>query len=376
MASLIKRIPISLFFLLTLVAKAQTSLPWQALQSEFTSLTDEYLKINPEASGVMALIDMPDHSRWRYSPGFKGMEKTKPLEGTETFIAASITKMFIAVCVLQLEEEGFLSIEDKVTQYIDSETIKRLTSFKGKSYEGELNIKHLLNHTSGIFDYLNKGQVHLNGYRNTPNKNYTLGERLDFALNHDAAETKLGKYHYSNTNYILLGMILEKVDKDAISNILEKRIISPLGLAHTTLQPPSRIAKSMFKGYYTDWDLTTFTLEFNKHNPAGGILTNLEDLTTFGKSLFQGRLFKSKNTLEKMLDFNKGYGLGVMLFENSKKVGRVMGHSGFDPGYTCYLIYLEELNATVVTVINQSELRVVMPAFLIVKMVAAIKEEL
>lgn len=356
--------------------KPQSTKNWESLQSQFTTLTDEYLKKNPEASGVIASVDFPNYSKWQYSPGFKGMRKEVGLTGKEPFIAASITKMFVAACILQLEEEGALSIEDKVIRYVDSVSVQKLTRYKGKSYENELTIRHLLNHTSGIFDYLNKGQVHLEGYKNEPHKKYTLGERLNFAIAQGASETKLGKYHYSNTNYILLGMIAEKLDEDNISNILDKRIISPLKLVNTSLQPQNDITPTMFKGYYTDWDLTSFTLAFNKDNPAGGLITNIEDLTIFAKALFRGHLFKSSSTLDKMLNFKKGYGLGVMLFEDSKKIGRAMGHSGFDPGYTSYLIYLEDLDATVVTVINQSELRVVMPAFLVVKIVAAIKEGL
>lgn len=376
MSAITKKSLILLILFFSSFAKGQSTLPWKALQSEFVSLTDEYLEINPEASGVMAYVNIPNYSTWHYNPGYKGIDKKERLTGAEPFIAASITKMFMATCILQLEEEGILSLEDKATKYIDEAIIKKLTLYKGKSHEDELTIKHLLNHTSGFFDYLNNGEVHLDGYKNNPLKTYTLQERLSFALDKGSANTKIGKYHYSNTNYILLGMIAEDIENQNIATIIQERIITPLGLKNTSLQPQSDIRPTMFKGYYTDWDLTAFTLEFNKMNPAGGILTTVHDLNVFARAVFKGNLFKSKSTLSKLLNFKKGYGLGVMLFEDSRKVGRVMGHSGFDPGYTSYLIYLEDLDATVVTVINQSELRVKMPAFLVVKIVASIKEGL
>ncbi|WP_299531764.1 serine hydrolase [Ulvibacterium sp.] len=345
----------------------------ESLQKELMALTDEYLRINPEASGVIASVSYPNATNWKYSPGHVGRDGNTPLSGNEKFIAASITKTFVAACILQQEEEGLLSLDDKVIQYLDESTIKNLTEYNGKSYEQELTLEHLLRHTSGIFDYLNKGQVHLNGYENDPEREYTLQERIDFALELGAATHKLGKYGYSNTNYILLGMIAEKVDNANIADIIERRIIVPLGLKNTSLQPSDDVIPQMFKGYYTDWDLTKFTLHFNKMNPAGGILTTTDDLTVFAQGLFRGKLFKSEATLPKMLDFKKGYGLGVMLFDKSKRTGRVMGHSGFDPGYTCYLTYLENQDITVVTVINQSELVVTMPAFLIVKIVHLLK---
>jgi D-alanyl-D-alanine carboxypeptidase len=345
----------------------------ESLQKELISLTDEYLRINPEASGVIATVSYPDAADRKYSAGNVGRDGDTPLSGNERFIAASITKTFVATCILQQEEEGLLSLSDKVIQYLDESIIKKLTEYKGKSYEQELTLEHLLRHTSGIFDYLNKGQVHLNGYKNHPEREYSLQERIDFALELGAATHKLGKYGYSNTNYILLGMIAEKVDNATIADIIERRILIPLGLKNTSLQPSDDVIPQMFRGYYTDWDLTDFTLHFNKMNPAGGILTDVNDLSVFARALFQGNLFESEATLQKMLDFKKGYGLGVMLFDTSKKTGRVMGHSGFDPGYTCYLAYLEDLDTTVVTVINQSELVVKMPAFLIVKIVHLLK---
>ncbi|WP_420601522.1 serine hydrolase domain-containing protein [Flagellimonas sp.] len=355
---------------------AQSTTSIKDLEGEFISLTNEYLKINEEASGAMVAIDHPDKPLWKFSTGFIGHAKKDQLIGEELFIAASITKTFVAVCILQLEEEGKLHITDKVSQYLDRKLLKKLTEYKGKSYEDKLTIAHLLRHTSGIFDYLNEGQVHLEGYKKSPDRTYELQERVDFALELGSATNKLGKYAYSNTNYILLGMILEKVDKKSIADVISDRIIKPLNLKNTSLNPSNDVLPKMFKGYYTDWDLTSFTLHFNKMNPAGGLLTTADDLLVFGRNLFQGRLFKSKSTLEKMLDFDKGYGLGVMQFDKSRKTGRIMGHSGFDPGYTTYLAHIEALNTTVVTVINQSELRVKMPAFLVVKTVESIKKTL
>jgi len=349
---------------------------YDGLKEELTSLADEYLKINPEASGVIAAIDYPEVLDWKYSVGHVGHEKEKKLQGDELFIAASITKTFVSVCILQMEEEGLLSLEDNVIRYLDEQTIKELTTFEGKSFEKELTLEHLLRHTSGINDYLDKGQVHLDAYKNEPDRRYSLQERIDIALKRTPSTNKIGKYKYSNTNYILLGMIAEKVENKTIGDIIDDRIVKPLGLQNTSLQPAKEELPKLLKGYYTDWDLTSFTLNFNFMNPAGGILTTVDDLLKFGQGVFKGELFESKATLEKMLDFKKGYGLGVMLFDKSGKTGKVMGHSGFDPGYTCYLIYMEKQDATIITVINQSELKVVMPAFLIVKTVNALKKGL
>lgn len=346
------------------------------LKKELISLTDEYLKINPEASGVMAAVDYPEVLNWKYSVGYVSQKNKKKLQGEELFIAASVTKTFVAVCILQLEEEGLLSIEDKVIRYLDEQTIKELTKIGERSYEKDLTVEHLLRHTSGINDYLNNGQVHLDAYENEPNRKYSLKERIDIAIKLTPSSNKLGKYRYSNTNYILLGMIAEKIEKKTIADIIEDRIVKPLGLQNTSLQPTDKVLPNMLNGYYTDWDLTSFTLNFNFMNSAGGILTNIDDLLLFGQGLFRGNLFGSKTTLNKMLDFKKGYGLGVMRFDKSSKTGNIMGHSGFDPGYSCYLAYMEKQDATIVTVINQSELKAIMPAFLVVKTVHTIKKSL
>ncbi len=376
-------IPVKLHALLTTIILfsilehgcAQKPNSTENLKDEIINLSQEYLELNKYASGVITRISYPDSLDFVYAAGYRDQKDTNALKGDEQFIAASITKTFLAVCILQQMEENLLSLDDKVVKYVDNEALQRLTQYKNRSYENELTIEHLLRHTSGIVDYLNKGKVHLNALNITPNQNYTLQERLDFALDlgEHTATNKLGKYNYSNTNYILLGMIAEKVDQTDISEIFENRIIEPLGLSFTSLDPPSTAIKKMFNGYYENRDLTKFTIEFNRDNPAAGILTNVDDLVTFGRAVFQGSLFANNRTLEMMLDFNKGYGLGVMQFEKSHKTGRVIGHSGYDPGYTSYLVYLEDIDTCIVTVINQSELRVEMPAFLVVKIVAAFK---
>lgn len=343
------------------------------MERELVSLTDEYLRINPEASATLLGVDLPKSEPWIYGSGFQSIKKEKPLHGKEAFIAASVTKTFVAVCILQMEEEGLLSLEDKAADYLDESMLRQLTTYKGKSYEKQLTIRHLLQHRSGIEDYLDEGQVHLHAYQQEPDREYTLDNRMAIALNVAPSCNKLGTYHYSNTNYILLGLIAEKIVGETIATLLDQRIIGPLQLSNTSLQSSEAVLPRMLRGYYTDWDLTAFTLHFNQNNPAGGLLTTVDDLLVFGNALFSGRLFKSKATLDKMLDFKKGYGLGVMLFGKSGKTGKVMGHSGFDPGYTCYLIHLEKLQTTVVTVINQSERKVVMPAFLAVKAVDRLK---
>ncbi len=348
------------------------------LKEEIISLSDEYLRLHQQASGGITRISYHDSLEFVYAYGYNGQDRVEALHGDELFIAASITKTFLAVCILQQMEEKLLALDDKVANYIDKDILKKLTLYKGRSYENELTIAHLLRHQSGIVDYLNKGVVHLNGLNTTPNRNYTLKERLDYAIRigENSAVNTPGKYHYSNTNYILLGIIAEQLEQKAISQIFEERIIRPLGLANTSLHPENNSLEKMFRGYFEDRELTRFTMEFNKENPAGGILTNVDDLVIFGRAVFNGKLFKYDETLKKMLDFEGGYGLGVMQFEKSRKTGRVIGHSGFDPGYTSYLIYLEDVDACIVTVINQSELRVEMPAFLVVKIVAAFKKYL
>lgn len=375
----LNRLVLSLSFLAHIgLGVSQKNTSKDELKAEIISLSDEYLRLHQQASGGITRVSSPDSLEFVYAYGYHSKDRSEPLHGDELFIAASITKTFLAVCVLQQMEEKLITLEDKVVNYIDKDILRKLTLYRGHSYENELTIAHLLRHQSGIVDYLNKGAVHRNGLNTSPNRNYTLKERLEYAIRvgDNSAVSKPGKYHYSNTNYILLGIIAEQLEKKNISQIFEERIIKPLGLANTSLHPENNSLEKMFKGYFEDRDLTRFTLEFNKENPAGGILTNVDDLVTFGRAVFKGKLFRYNETLKKMLDFEGGYGLGVMQFEKSRKTGRVIGHSGFDPGYTSYLIYLEDVDTCFVTVINQSELRVEMPAFLVVKIVAAFKKYL
>ena len=366
----------TILFLLLGNVCAQNPKSSNEIREKVIELSNNYLKQNDYASGVITRISYPDSLEFTHTNGYKNKEEYNTLKGNEQFIAASITKTFVAVCILQQVEENLIALDDKVMNYVDKEVLRKLTTYKGRSYENELTVEHLLRHKSGIVDYLNQGEVHINGLNNEPNRSYTLQERLDFALElgDNTATNRLGKYNYSNTNYILLGIIAEKIDQMEISNIFQNRIIEALELKNTSLSPPDSVAKEMFNGYYEDRDLTEFTLAFNKDNPAAGVLTNVDDLVTFARAVFRGDLFKSDRTLELMLDFEDGYGLGIMKFGKSRKTGKIMGHSGYDPGYTSYLVYLENIDACIVTVINQSELRIEMPAYLVVKIVALLKE--
>lgn len=337
------------------------------------SYSRQYLAFNPEASAVLLSISFAGDSSWYFAEGVTRQKGSTSATSSNRFMAASITKTFVATVILKLEEEGRLALSDLANTYLDSEMLRSLTTYKGRSYEEKITIENLLRHTSGIQDYLNEGKVHLNGYENDPYKKYVAHERVDLAVEMGEAVSKPGKYHYSNTNYILLGMIAEQILKKDIATILNEYIFDPLSLGATTLAMTEQDSVDMIHGYYTDWDLTRFVLNFNRMNAAGGLLTNQKDLITFMHALFRGELFQKSGTLSKMLDFQKGYGLGVLLYEKSAKLGRVYGHSGFDPGYTTYLAYIESRDICIIATINQSELRVQKPAFLIYKLVQEFK---
>ena len=139
---------------------------------------------------------------------------------------------------------------------------------------------------------------------------------------------------------------------------------------NTTPHPPiiayiTDLSK-LANGYFQDHNVTQFTVNFNWGNPAGGVVSTLNDIQLFLKALANGSLFQSTQTLDAMMTFGKGnYGLGVQAFINNDRDGLVWGHDGGDPGYFSYMIYIEDKEATIIFAGNRADIEVENPAIFV-----------
>ncbi|MGW1269772.1 serine hydrolase domain-containing protein [Streptomyces sp. NPDC002491] len=235
---------------------------------------------------------------------------------SDRFRAGSVTKSFLATVVLQLAEEHRLALSDTVESHLP-----RLV--RGAGNDGRaLTLRSLLTHTSGLYDYTRDtaGAAPL-----------TPLQAVRVAVTHPPAD--LGRFAYSNTNYVLLGLIVEQVTGRSYASEAERRIIDPLRLTGTSF-PGSRVSLPSPHGRAYDPDGADVTeLDPRVAGAAGELVSTLTDLDRFYAALLGGELLPPRR-LREMLDTRTAHGsYGMGLFPAKLPCGvTVWGHNGRIPG--------------------------------------------
>lgn len=318
---------------------------------------------DPNIPGVMMYVHIPGQGVWVGARGLSNRSMFIPMIPSDRFRIASITKTFVATIILQLVEEHRLTLDDTVEQWLP-----------GLVPNGhQMTVRHLLNHTSGIHDYLDyQFDTIIDRQRS---RMWQPHEIVAYAVSHPAsfAPGEPGKWQYSNTNYIVLGMLIEKVSGSSLTEQLHARIIDPLQLQNTFLDGYEDIPGGVARGYLGSSDYTDLNMSFAW--AAGGMVSNVEDLGRFAQALFGGELL-SEQSFNQMLSFiywdryGAGnypiYGLGLMQDivsfgatldgqgrPGEATFGGVWGHTGALTGYRSAMGYLHEQQITIVVGINQ-----------------------
>jgi D-alanyl-D-alanine carboxypeptidase len=240
------------------------------------------------------------------------------LDGRSPFAIASISKTFTATLVLQLADEGRIHLQDRVVDLLPGVPISR-----------DVRVAHLLHHTSGIADLLNPMRDTLNA---DLERRWTPDEVVN--LVHQQWFTPGLAWAYSNTNYVLLGMIVERVTGQPFVTLLHQRLLDPLGMDDTGVLlgrgAPFLMAPSWASAFGT----------------SGDMYTSAHDLLRWGDSLYGGRVL-SERALRWMLDFQRhGYGMGAERIKVGDATG--YGHSGLLRGYTSLMVHLPRKDVTLV----------------------------
>ncbi len=244
----------------------------------------------------------------------------------QPFHFASIGKTVTSVIISILFEKGLIDFEDKISKYLEDSILKGLHIYKGTEYSNDLKIKNLLNHTSGLPDYYtdkNKSGVRLLDLMiSEPERFWTPIETINWAKQQLNAKFKPGKgFHYSDTNYELLGLIIENITGKTLSECLHEYIFEPLGMQHTFQifhsEPALKSNFPMVDLYYKGVNLSN-AKSISMSCASGGIVSTTEDMLKFHKAIVKHRIIR-KETFEKMCDYAKMgpgiyYGYGIMNF--------------------------------------------------------------
>ena len=298
-----------------------------------------------------ALIVLVDHGNEElvYASGFSDKEKQIKAKTDDLFEIGSASKMFTAIAVLQLIEQGKLSLKTTMNQLYPSGKVKDLANLKGKNYWEKITVEMLLNHTSGMIDYLN---VYENDEKAmeilaVKGKVYTFGELTNLAIQHGDMNFIPGTtFKYCNTGYTLLGDIITKKSGMPWRKYIKKNVIDKADMTDSYFgstipkNAESRKMKGHFKG---DYSFMPPTLA----GAAGEIVSNLKDLKKFLLAWQSGKLFSKQETLK--MQQTQGYhamypdktekltyGYGVM------KVDGFYGHGGQTFGFQSYVTYNPE----------------------------------
>jgi D-alanyl-D-alanine carboxypeptidase len=320
-----------------------------AIQAEMDDLTAGSLP-----PGMVVWISAPGY-RFEGASGFANlMDETRmPPEGA--FRIGSITKMFTATVILQLAEDGVLTLDDPLAQWLP-EVADQVP------YGDRITLRHLLAHTSGLFNVVEHeayypdlfaaivvdeatGAPTLACVERDPND--TLAR---YVYGKDALFEPGARWRYSNTNYTLLGMVIEAATGMPLAEAYRASIYEPLGMGSTFLDCYEDPAIDVVHGYTGSGDTMADLTELHESVgwSAGGLVSTASDLVAFGSGLFGGALFDDPETLVEMTTpaTNSSNGLGVFLQPGS------MGHAGGIAGFRSVLNYATDIDTVVVMLYN------------------------
>ncbi len=293
---------------------------------------------------------------------WQGASGNLPID--QPYFIASTTKLFTTAIILKLRAEGKLSLDDKVSKYLDKSILLGLHIYKGKDYSQELTIKHLLSHTSGLPDYFQgkgtTGKSLENEITEGNDQFWTFEQAIERTKKMAplfAPETK-GKANYSDANFQLLGKIIETITYISYSKNCKDFIFQPLGLMDTYLYQDStdKTPKTL---YYKDNELNV-PKAMTSFGADGGIVSTSKDMLVFIESFFSGKLFPS-SYIGELQEWNKIFfpmqsGIGIHLFKlpwifnPTGAVPYFIGHSGLS-GALAY--YSPKENIFIVGTVNQ-----------------------
>jgi CubicO group peptidase (beta-lactamase class C family)/pimeloyl-ACP methyl ester carboxylesterase len=313
--------------------------------------------IDEGLTGVALAVDQDGEVLFDGVAGFANGEAQTPLVPTDRFRIYSITKTFTAVLVLQLVDEGVLSLDDTVSQWLDDPGVARIPNID------RITIRQLLTHASGVFDYYNGADSSfvddaITGQDADWSKVWTAQEVLAYVDGtRHAADFDPGQgVNYSDTGYFLLGLIIEQASGQSYAEQLHARILDPLGLTDTFFAAAEPVPGGTVEGYHRLGDelINVSGINLSWAWTQGGMVSTTRDLARFVNALFGGDLIEPAS-LEAMLTFlpaddqGREWGMGVARVHTP--MGELVGMNGSGPGFVARM-YRLPAGTTVVLLTN------------------------
>ncbi len=254
----------------------------------------------------------------------------------------SVTKTFVSAVILGLVKDGKVALTDPLSKWVDS-----VPKTDG------VTVRMLLNHTSGIFNYTEDSAFFLDR-----KKKWTPREIVDLATKNDPYFAPGTDFHYSNTNYALLGMIAEKAGGKKISALIRERAITPAGLAATFFDGEEPVVGTMTTGFTGTKDVT-FISDMSGPWAAGAMVGPAIDLARWASGLYGSTKILDLDQQKTLLAdpaASGRYGLGVVILPATATAGggRAFGHDGAIDGFATQMFWFEGKKTAVAAIVNKS----------------------
>lgn len=306
------------------------------------------------AKGIPGIqVTIKNNSGWYItSGGVESLEENKPLKPCAAGWYFSLTKTYTASLIMKLKERGMINLDKTINQYLQGSNV---TGLKGAN---QVTVRMLLNHSSGIVNFTDLPEYLTRQFTNPANQPTVL-EMLDMVKNKDLTSIPGTKYIYSNTNYLLLYLMLENITGKSYKSLLDKEIIQPLKLKQTYYDVNPQQAKAFgFPDYYFDRNAKD-TLENvtmwnhyigNASYGWGGIAGTPTDAVLFYEALMKGKVV-SQSSLNEMLTWFReegadapSYGLGIEYWQFKPGSTPQRGHEGDGIGNSTMILYVPDNN--------------------------------
>jgi len=332
---------ISIVFIINSHSTAQINV--KSIEAKLDEAIDSFY-INDKLPGITAEIRTPGFSYIK-CVGKADLKTGAERKYDDKIRIGSITKTYTATVILQLKDEGKIGLDDKLSLY-----------YPDYPDASNITIRQMLDMTSGIPDYIEDPVVlksfvydRLDKYTPVDLYNITKEMKPDFPP---------GKgWNYSNGNYNILGMLIEKITGNKIEEEISKRIIIPLGLTNTNYPLSPYMEGQYSHGYMSD-SVTGELLDVTVIDPsigwaAGCMISNLPDLKIYAEALAKGSMISPESQKERLKLINTGvskfvsYGLGIFSLEG------FIGHNGGITGFNTTMGYYPELDALILVSVNE-----------------------
>lgn len=299
--------------------------PWIAACAYLAPLPDKVQEQVDDAivyrlDGIIVYVDKKGSAPEFYSAGWKNRENKVPADPHALFKIASISKLYIATATAKLVSNKRVSLDKTLADYLP-ELVGRV------EYADQITLRMLLQHRSGIPNFIDDPKF---PWANLP---IETSELLKFGLDKPADFKPDKRYRYSNTNYLLIGNILDKTLGYDHRQYIAQEILTPLKLTHTYSLLSEVDLGAVVSGYYTEYDGDLKTQ--NYIGPGGSMIATAQDVGIFLRALNDGSLLNS----EEQAIYSSIY---------------VYEHTGLLPGYSSIARYYKDIDTVVVQFVNTS----------------------